>query len=300
MKKPTAKQVFTWICQGLLVVIAIILVYAGLNRLFPAAQPILEPGKKAEAGAIHLHYVALGDSLTEGVGDQSERGGFVPIVAEDLQSRYNLSSIEVDNYGVSGDRSTQILKRLQEDEHLRKSLADADVISLTVGGNDLMKVFQDNFFSLTVKKFVKPRTKYTKRIETLLTEIRELNPTAPIYMMGIYNPFYLNFPDIEDMQTIVDEWNDATEATVEGFEKAYFIPINDLLYQGLDQKVGVESNLADDDKTADATQGSDLGLANNVLYEEDNFHPNNIGYQLMANALRDELIATQADWLEKD
>lgn len=297
MKKPTAKHLFTWLWQLLLVVIATILVYVGLNQLFPAAQPILEPMKKAEAGAIHLHYVALGDSLTEGVGDQSERGGFVPIVAEDLQSRYNLSSIEVDNYGVSGDRSTQILKRLQKDEHLRKNLEDADFISLTVGGNDLMKVFQDNFFSLTVKKFVKPRTKYTQRIETLLNEIRELNPTAPIYMMGIYNPFYLNFPDIEDMQTIVDEWNEATKETVTSFEKTYFIPINDLLYQGLDQKVGIESNL---DETAETGSSNSLGLANNVLYEEDKFHPNNIGYQLMAKALRDELIKTQSDWLEKD
>lgn len=297
MKKPTAKHLFTWLWQLLLVVIATILVYVGLNQLFPAAQPILEPVKKAEAGAIHLHYVALGDSLTEGVGDQSERGGFVPIVAEDLQSRYNLSSIEVDNYGVSGDRSTQILKRLQKDEHLRKSLEDADFISITVGGNDLMKVFQDNFFSLTVKKFVKPRTKYTQRIETLLTEIRELNPTAPIYMMGIYNPFYLNFPDIEDMQTIVDEWNEATKETVASFEKTYFIPINDLLYQGLDQKVGIESNL---DENAETGSSNSLGLANNVLYEEDKFHPNNIGYQLMAKALRDELIKTQSDWLEKD
>lgn len=297
MKKPTAKHLFTWLWQLLLVVIATILVYVGLNQLFPAAQPILEPMKKAEAGAIHLHYVALGDSLTEGVGDQSERGGFVPIVAEDLQSRYNLSSIEVDNYGVSGDRSTQILKRLQKDEHLRKSLEDADFISLTVGGNDLMKVFQDNFFSLTVKKFVKPRTKYTQRIETLLNEIRELNPTAPIYMMGIYNPFYLNFPDIEEMQTIVDEWNEATKETVTSFEKTYFIPINDLLYQGLDQKVGIESNL---DETAETGSSNSLGLANNVLYEEDKFHPNNIGYQLMAKALRDELIKTQSDWLEKD
>lgn len=300
MKRLTANRVFNWLWQGILVVIAVILVYATLNRLFPAAQPILEPTKKAEAGAIHLHYVALGDSLTEGVGDQSERGGFVPIVAEDLQSRYNLSSIEVDNYGVSGDRSTQILKRLREDEKLRKSLKDADFISLTVGGNDLMKVFQDNFFSLTVKKFVKPRTKYTQRIETLLTEIRNLNASAPIYMMGIYNPFYLNFPDIEDMQTIVDDWNEATKETVETFEHTYFIPINDLLYQGLDQKVGIESNLDKTASTTDSSGGSELGLANNVLYEEDNFHPNNIGYQLMANALRDELIKTQADWLEKD
>ncbi|MEO2748456.1 lipase, partial [Enterococcus faecium] len=38
----------------------------------------------------------------------------------------------------------------------------------------------------------------------------------------------------------------------------------------------------------------------NVLYEEDHFHPNNLGYQLMANAVRDQLIETQNQWLEKE
>lgn len=310
MKKPTGKQVFTWLWQTLVLVIAAMFVYVSLNHLFPAAQPILEPvATESKSKYVqHVHYVAVGDSLTEGVGDQSERGGFVPIVAEDIQARYNLSSVEIDNYGVAGDRSDQILKRVQNDTDLQKSLASADFISVTVGGNDLMKVFQDNFFSLTVKKFNKPQSKYQTRIDTLLTEIRELNPEAPIYMLGIYNPFYLNFPDIADMQTIVDHWNEATKETVATFDKAYFIPINDLLYQGLDQKVGVESDLTTASSEASQTSSTttttaDIGLNqvdNNVLYEEDKFHPNNIGYQLMANALRDELIKTQADWLEKD
>ncbi|MDT2756618.1 SGNH/GDSL hydrolase family protein [Enterococcus asini] len=309
MKKLSRKQLFTWLWQALVFFIAVLLVYVSLNQFFPAAQPILEPlaTDTKDNQVKHVHYVALGDSLTEGVGDQSKRGGFVPIVAEDIQERYNLSSIEVDNYGVAGDRSDQILKRVQKDEDLQKSLTSADFISVTVGGNDLMKVFQDNFFSLTVKKFNKPQKKYQKRIDTLLTEIRELNPKAPIYLLGIYNPFYLNFPDIEDMQTIVDHWNDATKEIVATFDKAYFIPINDLLYQGLDQKVGVESDFtldsSEDTETSDTTTSAEIGLNqvdNNVLYEEDKFHPNNIGYQLMANAVRDELIKTQADWLEKD
>ena len=45
---------------------------------------------------------------------------------------------------------------------------------------------------------------------------------------------------------------------------------------------------------------TDIGrVDNDVLYDEDKFHPNNIGYQLMANAVRDQLIATQNEWLKQ-
>jgi lysophospholipase L1-like esterase len=61
-----------------------------------------------------VHFVAVGDSLTEGVGDQTKRGGYVPLVADALQQKYGLTSIEKNNYGVSGERSDQILKRVKK------------------------------------------------------------------------------------------------------------------------------------------------------------------------------------------
>jgi lysophospholipase L1-like esterase len=41
-------------------------------------------------------------------------------------------------------------------------------------------------------------------------------------------------------------------------------------------------------------------VKNNVLYDKDKFHPNNIGYQLMAKAVKDELISTKNEWLLKE
>ncbi len=55
----------------------------------------------------------VGDSLTEGVGDETKRGGYVPLVTDALQPKYELTSVEKDNYGVSGERSDQILKRVK-------------------------------------------------------------------------------------------------------------------------------------------------------------------------------------------
>lgn len=295
-----------YVIQGLLVVILALLVYGGLSSAIPKAQPILKatadtavvPANQKET----IHYVAVGDSLTEGIGDQTARGGFVPLLANDLQERYKLTTVEIDNFGVAGDRSDQILKRVKQDK-IAKNLKTADVVTLTVGGNDLMKVIQDNFFGLSIKSFTRPRAKYQKRVAELIDEIRKDNPEVPIYLLGIYNPFYLNFPEITDMQTVVDDWNAATEETAAEYDRVHFIPINELLYQGIGEQTGITSELTSSEEAevdSETKNSSDIKTVdNNVLSDGDKFHPNNTGYQLMANAVRDEMIKTRDEWLEK-
>lgn len=75
------------------------------------------------------------------------------------------------------------------------------------------------------------------------------------------------------MQNVIDSWNTATAGVVSQEKNTYFIPINDLLYKGSGDKQAVESG-----STSDA-------VSNNLLYIEDHFHPNNVGYQLMADAV---------------
>ncbi|MDC0752947.1 SGNH/GDSL hydrolase family protein [Enterococcus innesii] len=313
-----------------LLVVGLIAIGSGFLFHFavPKAQPLLTPVNKLAANDSKksaIEYLALGDSLTEGVGDETARGGFVPILAGDLEDRYDLNNLVTKNYGVAGERSDQILKRVKNDEDLRQDLSQADLITLTVGGNDVLKVIQSNFFGLSIETFTEPMEDYKERLKDLFAQIRDLNSDAPIYVLGIYNPFYLNFPEITDMQTIIDNWNKQTETFVNQQEKAFFIPINDLLYKGLSDEVGIadteggesegtaessdSESLSDSSTTAsdetqsspstttDSSQAVGNNITNNVLYEGDRFHPNNLGYQLMANAVRDEVIKTQNYWL---
>lgn len=276
-----------------------VIVFFGLSLSIPQAPPLLKPAATVNKTTDHkekIHYVAIGDSLTEGIGDQTKQGGFVPLVANDLQDRYDLTAVEIENYGVNGERSDQILKRVRKTEAIQKNIESADFITLTVGGNDLMKVIQNDLFGISINSFKKPMKKYQENVTKLIKEIRSLNAHAPIYVLGIYNPFYLNFSEIKDMQTIVNNWNASTEMVTKDSKDCYFIPINDLLYQGLNQKVGVE----EEGTTQSSTGESFSGTKNNVLYEEDHFHPNNLGYQLIANAVRDKLIETQEKWLPKE
>lgn len=279
-----------------LLILTIIGVFLLLIVVVPKAKPILGTGAKqtvkSETKEV-IRYTAIGDSLTEGIGDLTNSGGFVPLVANDLQEQYHLNGVQTDNFGKNGDRSDQILKRIKKNEDIQKGLASADLITLTVGGNDLMKVIKGDVFRLTKDSFKKPLKSYQKEVEKLLTEIRKYNEEAPIYVLGIYNPFYLYFPDITEMQEIVDTWNDGTKEVVTAEKNAFFIPINDLLYKGVGDQVGIVSS----EETA--TSSSEHDIKNNALYEEDHFHPNNLGYQIMASAVREEMVKTQDKWLKK-
>ncbi len=240
-----------------------------------------------------LRISAIGDSLTEGVGDTTNNGGYVPLLQTDLGESYPIDVVQAENFGKSGDRSDQILIRLKKDEAMQESVKKANVITLTVGGNDLMKTIQSRIFSkLTLKTFVKPQKKYQKQLESLYEEIRSLNPTAPIYQLGIYNPFYKSFSDIEEMQEIVDFWDKGSQEFVSSQNNAYFVPINDEIYNGLpEHEIYTEESSSKKTKLkADAI--------NDLISEDDSFHPNNLGYQIISNAFKLKMETTKKEWLK--
>ena len=272
----------------LVVTLASFFVFSQMIPKAPARLRTDETATQAVAVKNNIRFVAIGDSLTEGVGDETASGGYVPLVASTLEEAFSINSIEIENYGVAGDRSTQILKRINEQQEIQDDIASAEIISVTVGGNDLMKVIQNNILGLSVEKFEKPGEKYQANLTKLLTTIRQLNSTAPIYILGIYNPYYIYFPEITEMQTIIDQWNTRTQAVVEQEDRMYFVPINDLIYQGI----------ISDEEASEVPDADTLNeLRNNAIYEGDNFHPNYNGYQLIAKAFTNKMKETKDDWL---
>ncbi|HFI0384840.1 SGNH/GDSL hydrolase family protein [Streptococcus suis] len=251
------------------------------HQLLPVASSRISRQELTVSEKISFRYVALGDSLTEGVGDTTGQGGFVPLLAQSLTNDYGYE-VDYKNFGVSGNTSNQILKRMKEDGELISYLKTADLLTLTVGGNDLRKAIIKNIANLKVSTFDKPAKDYGKRLDTIIKTARKNNPNLPIYVVGIYNPLYLNFPELTEMQTIVDNWNTMTEQITEKSQHVYFVPINDLLYKGLEGEAGISQN------------GSQV--TNNLLYEEDSFHPNNTGYEIMKKAILERMNETTESW----
>ncbi|PWU67049.1 SGNH/GDSL hydrolase family protein [Gracilibacillus dipsosauri] len=196
--------------------------------------------------------VAIGDSLTQGVGDETENGGYVGIIEERLDNQE--VKVTIDNFGKRGNRTDQLLQRLQEEDEVIDSIKGADMVLITIGANDVMKILKDNFMNLTMEPFNEEKEPYGDRLEQILKRIKALQPNAKIYLLGLFNPFEKYFSDIKALDQIMTQWNTESKQVVSQFEQATFIPMQDI-YQGRSQN----------------------------LLAEDNFHPNTRGYQLIAN-----------------
>jgi lysophospholipase L1-like esterase len=265
-----------WGIEIAIFVVAIFGIFLLLNQVIlpPVGSELSNKDWKAALTQKRLNYVAIGDSLTEGVGDQTSQGGFIPLLAKALDKDYNVN-VASQNFGVSGNTSTQIYKRMTSNkDKIQAAIKKADFITITVGGNDVMAVIRKNLTNLSEKSFEKPAKTYQKTLTDILDYIRKYNPDAQVYILGIYNPFYLNFPDITEMQDIIDNWNKATQEVIAKQTRMYFVPINDLLYQGVNGSQGVT-----------ASDGETKTITNDALFEEDHFHPNNVGYQIMSDAV---------------
>jgi len=135
-----------------------------------------------------LYVVGLGDSLTQGVGDELKKGGyFGRLTTEEMIDWKGVKSVQADNLAKRGRKSDQLIEQL-EDKKIRTIVKNADIIILTIGGNDIMKVVKRDLFELKKSHFRKELKAYGKRLDELFGMIREVNSDAVIIATGLYNP----------------------------------------------------------------------------------------------------------------
>ncbi|WP_040208576.1 SGNH/GDSL hydrolase family protein [Neobacillus jeddahensis] len=206
-----------------------------------------------------LTVVSAGDSLTQGVGDSTDQGGYLPYLKTMLEKEKGIKEVDFYNFGVKGNRTTQLLKRLHSQE-VKSVLKQADLVILTIGGNDIMKVVKDNISNLQVSDFMKEKESYRNHLTQIVESIVEENPNASIVLVGLYNPFSEWFSDIKEMDEIVAEWNEAGQSVIANYPNGYFVKIEDVFI--------------------DATE--------NLLFT-DHFHPNDKGYKLIAERLNETM-----------
>lgn len=200
-----------------------------------------------------INVVGLGDSLTEGVGDEYKRSGYFGRMTTAMGAWKGVKEIEAENLAKKGRRSDQLIKQL-EDEEIQSEVKKADVIYMTIGGNDIMKVVKANLFNLKAKPFYIELGKFENRLDEIFKIIRGLNGDAVIVIGGLYNPLSIVTDEAYEFETIIEDWNEAIEIQAVMDGKACFIPVSDLF-------VGNE----------------------NLVYHTDFFHPNAKGYESMSN-----------------
>ncbi|WP_174732961.1 SGNH/GDSL hydrolase family protein [Mesobacillus harenae] len=256
------RKIFTMFLLCLLVLISCNPLNSSIEKEFHISKEVHYRNKLSPEPDFfprQINIVAAGDSLTEGIGDSTKRGGYLPYLEELIEKEKNIREVRMDNFGIKGNKSSQLIDRIKSEE-VRTSIRESDMVILTIGGNDVMKVVRENFTQLELDPFNVERSNYEKRLVTILNEIRSINNETMVVLVGLYNPFYKWFTDIEEMNDIIDEWNSVSRSIVARYPSAYFVEIGDI-FQTEEE---------------------------NLLYT-DQFHPNDRGYELMAQRIFESL-----------
>ncbi|TWT07759.1 GDSL family lipase [Planococcus sp. CPCC 101016] len=248
----------------LLIVILLMGIVAGCSPTFifgieeaeprnePAVTPYTVPPNFIPQAVI---ITALGDSLSQGVGDVENLGGYTGRVAAEMRTWQGIEGVAIENTAKRGRRSDQLLAMFQQGE-LTGPVAEADYLTMTIGGNDVMRIVKRDLFSLNMQAFADELILYENRFDNIFTAIRDINPNAPMIIMGIYNPFSLITDEVEEFDQIIASYNEAMQERTEADPQACFVPVSDLFAGN-----------------------------KNLVYHSDFFHPNSKGYDLMTKRI---------------
>ncbi|MFJ7826395.1 GDSL-type esterase/lipase family protein [Psychrobacillus sp. NPDC096623] len=208
-----------------------------------------------------IEVVGLGDSLTQGVGDELKQEGYLGRLQQHFSQYKGIEDVPLTNTAKRGRRSDQLLKMLKDGE-IDHQIRKANLITLTIGGNDIMKVVKKDLFNLKVETFEKELVKFERNYKKILQEIREVNSTAPIIVVGLYNPITIVTDEKSEFDQILNDWNNIIEETASNDRNACFVPIDQLFMTN-----------------------------SNLVYHTDFFHPNSKGYKLVI----EEIVETMQD-----
>ncbi|WP_243459739.1 SGNH/GDSL hydrolase family protein [Metabacillus bambusae] len=143
-----------------------------------------------------LNILSLGDSITFGYGlEEPTKNAYPYLIAN--------GASEVENISFPGWTSTELLAEITKEDSTSK-LQQADVITLYIGANDLMKAVglkeilhsqQPVMLTEEIQVQVGLATQaLAENLTETITHIRT-NTNAPIFLYSLYNPFAANTQD---------------------------------------------------------------------------------------------------------
>jgi lysophospholipase L1-like esterase len=254
---------FIWKAVGIAAVLSTILLIFGLiyavnDVVNPTATIFNEETNLPESEQNHqdnrINIVALGDSLTKGTGDRTGVG-YVGYLKEKLAEATGDPVFILNNLGVNGYKTDQLLDDLNKPSVV-ETLKQADMIVFTIGGNDLFKYVREELDILNAEIDAEDLYKSipgpAERLKQILKRLDEINPTATIVYMGLFNPF-LDLDETRATSLAIAQWNKSAYEVMNAYPNMILIPTADLFEQNLTK----------------------------YMYT-DHFHPNQDGYQRMA------------------
>ena len=138
-------------------------------------------------------YTAIGDSLTTGFG-ALPGNGFVPVYRRMAEGRLR-SNVASTNLGVNGLTTSELEQRLRGSAMTREAIRAADIITLSIGGNDLIHAAkaaarQPENLSKELRRSLQECKQNFAAIMSILFQLKT-GTRRPfiIRIVGLYNPY---------------------------------------------------------------------------------------------------------------
>ncbi len=238
-------------------VLAAGLVYGIKTVLYPRGETPESSAGTSTPAPDHqdkLQILALGDSLTRGVGDDDAEG-YVGKVKKQLEEKTG-KPVYVWNYAVSGATTTDMLTDIAKPT-AQDYIAQADIILFTIGGNDLNRIATrivgfngasspapaaspagnatsqaggtslPGDISFDYAALAQEFPGSITRLETIIDKLAAANPKAQIVYVGLYHPFAEFDPERQAAEWI-GRWNNAAFVAANRHSNVTVVPTYDL------------------------------------------------------------------------
>ena len=135
-----------------------------------------------------LNYVALGDSVAEGMNPYGELGySYADFLADNLKKRGKLSSY-TKKYAKSGYVTSDVISDIRMNQNLKKDLRESDLVTISIGANDFLRSI--NTKDIDVNQLLDLKSNITSIMPSIDECIREVRKYAKekVMIVGYYNP----------------------------------------------------------------------------------------------------------------
>jgi lysophospholipase L1-like esterase len=149
--------------------------FAVLNKKLDAPPPVNA-----------FHYLALGDSIATGKSSRGTTTSYVTTFFNHLKTIYPDATMR--NLAVDGDDASELLSRLTSSTYIAE-ITKADVITISIGGNNIMDAGENYFSSLNNVIAEENTDAFEIDYPKIISGIRAMNTRARIIVQTLYNPF---------------------------------------------------------------------------------------------------------------
>lgn len=243
-----------------------------LALLLVALSLLLPMSSVASTEIPHVRFAVLGDSIASGYGLNNLHDCYASIIS--AEKSYYLT-----NDAVPGHTTQNLLNVLCNSENAKESVRNADVIAISIGGNDMIQLLANSKDNMSIMMDIylngvnaavvkEAQEQLIFNLDGICTEIRSLNADAPIIFQTIYNPLYAN----------------EQYSTFASFAEM-FVPLMEDAMNGLCKK---HENVF----VADVYTAFDNYYKENGKYDiiqPDGIHPSEKGHQLIAQVLTNKI-----------